>query len=255
MEEMNLKPIGYIENSISNRTDMSKEGIKSIIRINEEFIPALKDIEENSHLIMLCYFHKGNRETLQVYPRKFGFSGPNLKGVFATRSPDRPNPIAIIVTRLLKRENNILTIEFSDAIDGTPVIDIKPYSIGLDLVFNTQSLNTKTNFINPTDETIIKYLLQGIKCYVYELDNSLDLGLRTLLKIIRQIKAVPDRTIIEEITTDYSGTALDTVYFYSKFTPGENKIKIDQSQNTQNTFINIKLKSGVMINLTNKNAD
>lgn len=253
MNTIELTPIGTIKNSISNRKEMHKIGVKSEIVIKDAFLPALLNVKENSHIIVLCFFHEAKRDALQVYPRKFGLAGPEKKGVFATRSPDRPNPISITITKVTDIIGNRIIVETLDGVDGTPVIDIKPYSIGSDLIFNTQSLNKKTNLISPSDEILIEYLNQGMNNYLYKPDSSLRLGVYSILKVIREINKMPDRTVIDFIETDYTGSALDTLYFYTKYTPGENKICWKGNADSNNTYFKLKLKSGELLEVKNLN--
>ncbi len=122
-----LKPIGFVKNNVDNRSDMGISGVKSTVEINAEFSLALDSIEENSHIIVCCFLHHARRDTLKVHPRKSNIYSPSEKGVFATRSPDRPNPISISVVKLLERQENVLIVEGLDVVNNTPVIDIKSY--------------------------------------------------------------------------------------------------------------------------------
>lgn len=101
----------------------------SEIRIYEKFCQGIKGIEDFSHLIVLYWFHlrdtNEHRSTLLVIPRKH--KGAPEMGVFGTRSPSRPNPIGLCVVELIEVQNCILRVRGLDAIQGTPVIDIKPY--------------------------------------------------------------------------------------------------------------------------------
>lgn len=95
------------------------------IELDEAMISGLKGIEEEKHLQILYWFDKSDRSILQTIPR---MSDTNeLVGVFALRSPMRPNPIALSNVKLLKVEGNILTVSALDCVDGTPLLDIKPY--------------------------------------------------------------------------------------------------------------------------------
>ena len=122
---MLLREIGVIRSPYQNRKEAPRQWHLSddicTIEIYPEFVPGLYRIEEHKHLIVLYWLHLGVRETLQVHPRGQG----ELTGVFATRSPDRPNPIGLSLVRLVERQEHILTVMGLDAIDGTPVIDIK----------------------------------------------------------------------------------------------------------------------------------
>lgn len=244
MDQFTLKPIGYVKNDIPKRKDMNTVGVPSKIIINDEYLLALEYLKENSHIIVMCFFHEAKRDILQVYPRKFGVSHRVEKGVFATRSPDRPNPVAITITRLLDVRGNEIFAEKIDCISGTPVIDIKPYSHGSDAIYNCQSLNVKTDFVNPTDEMIYEYIKLGALNYIHETDDSFEFAIITLLKIVRTLNKMPDRELLDSIETDFTGNALDIIYYYSRFTPGENKITLTTSDVSKNTYVKLTLKTG-----------
>jgi formylmethanofuran dehydrogenase subunit E len=88
--------------------------------------------EKSSHLIVLSWFDRADRTMLRATPPH----DPVEHGVFATRSPNRPNPVAFSVVDLIERDGNILRVRWLDALDGTPVVDIKPYSPDIDCVKN-----------------------------------------------------------------------------------------------------------------------
>ena len=105
----------------------ARDSVSDLI-IAPRYSRALDGIESFSHIIVIFWLHKIRtiqRSMVKVHPRK-DISLP-LTGIFATRSPVRPNPIGITVVKLIKRESNILSVTGLDAIDGTPVLDIKPY--------------------------------------------------------------------------------------------------------------------------------
>jgi len=126
-KEIRLKPIGFV------RTDAVGDEVRDMnvisqIVLNREYTEALEGIEEFSHIFVIFWLHKipaEDRKTLKVHPR--GRSDMPLLGIFATRSPHRPNPIGLTRVKLLKAEGNLLTIQSLDALDGTPVLDIKPF--------------------------------------------------------------------------------------------------------------------------------
>lgn len=122
---MLLYKIGIIHSPYLTRRDAPRQGNLSqeecIIEVYEEFAPALHRLEEYNHLVILYWLHQANRKTLQVHPRGHGA----LKGVFASRSPDRPNPVGLSVVRLIQKQDRLLTVVGLDAIDGTPLLDIK----------------------------------------------------------------------------------------------------------------------------------
>ncbi|MBS7616263.1 tRNA (N6-threonylcarbamoyladenosine(37)-N6)-methyltransferase TrmO [Candidatus Bathyarchaeota archaeon] len=116
------------------------EGEKAEIRIFQKFCSGLKGIEGFSHLIVLYWIHLRNseeeRRTLLVFPRRH--TAKTETGVFACRSPSRPNPIGLCVVELLKRENCVLTVKGLDALEGSPIIDVKPYIPRTDSVHNAR---------------------------------------------------------------------------------------------------------------------
>ncbi len=131
--EILLKPIGFVRNSVMDKSDRQNwEDIISEIIIQPELTEALDNLDEYSHIIVLFWTARTDRKTipLKIHMRH----NPNkpLVGLFATRSPDRPNPIAKTTVRLLARKKNFLKVRGLDAFDGTPVIDIKPYIPGHD---------------------------------------------------------------------------------------------------------------------------
>jgi len=110
------------------------------VRIFPEFCDALKGIDGFSHIIILYWIHlrdnEKERSTLQVVPRRHT---KNVKvGVFACRSPSRPNPIGLCVVKLIKAEDCILTVKGLDAFEDSPIIDIKPYIPRIDSIPNAR---------------------------------------------------------------------------------------------------------------------
>ena len=129
-----IKPIGFVRSPYREKQDAPRQGrlsdTVSEIVIDEHYLPGLEDVEKKSHLIVLCWFDRADRTMLKATP-------PHEKiehGVFATRSPNRPNPVAFSVVDLLSLDGNILHVRGLDALDGTPVVDIKPYSPDIDCV-------------------------------------------------------------------------------------------------------------------------
>lgn len=134
-EKPELVTVGVIRSPVKERSEMPLQGVAGQIEILPEYREALDGIEFNSHLILLCWMHQGRRYLLKARARKVSSDLPE-KGVFALRSPDRPNPISFSIIRLIKRHDaGILEVDNLDLIDGTPVLDIKPYQPGWDAVF------------------------------------------------------------------------------------------------------------------------
>ena len=126
--EMNLTPIGFVKNNVTEPKRGDWEAVTSEIIINEDLKQGLSRIDEFSHLIVIYWMHKlppSQRSVIEVHPK--GNQNLPLVGVFASRSPARPNPIGITTVKLMERRDNILKVTGLDAIDETPVLDIKLY--------------------------------------------------------------------------------------------------------------------------------
>jgi tRNA-Thr(GGU) m(6)t(6)A37 methyltransferase TsaA len=129
-----VKPIGIVRSPCRERHAMPGEGVSARIEVHPEYAHELAGIELTSHLVVLGWLHEARLPRRNPSRRQ---QLPDLpaRGEFATRSPDRPNPISVSVVRLVARDANALQVEGLDLIDGTMVIDLKPYLPGLDSVF------------------------------------------------------------------------------------------------------------------------
>jgi len=125
--EFLLKAIGVIHSPFTDKTQVpiqaSRSEAKGGVEIFPEYVDGLNDLEGFSHIFLLYIFHKSSGYTLLVKP----FLDDQMRGLFATRYPSRPNPIGLSIVRLVRREGNMLKIEGIDVLDGTPLVDIKPY--------------------------------------------------------------------------------------------------------------------------------
>jgi tRNA-Thr(GGU) m(6)t(6)A37 methyltransferase TsaA len=128
MGAIEYKPIGMIRSPFKDVTGMpiqptGARGITGTVKIEPEYADGLKDIEGFSHIILIYHFHLSEGYSLEVKP----FMDDHPHGVFATRAPRRPNPIGMSIVRLIKVKGATLHIEDVDIVDGTPLLDIKPY--------------------------------------------------------------------------------------------------------------------------------
>ena len=129
LSAIQLKPIGYVRNEIREKMRHGWDRVESTITINPDLAPLLDGLEGFSHIIVLFWMHRVEGSVpVKVHPQ--GREDMPLTGLFATRAPIRPNSIGLTVVRLLNRKENMLRVIGLDAIDGTPVLDIKPYLPG-----------------------------------------------------------------------------------------------------------------------------
>lgn len=149
---LKIEPIGKIHSpytSIENMPIQPKgaSDVEGYVEVNEKYVDGLKDLEGFSHIYLIYRFHESKRTELLVTP----FMDTQERGVFATRSPLRPNHMGISIVRLKKIEGNKITVTGIDILDGTPLLDIKPYIEKFDLVKQSTS-----GWMNASTEEIIK---------------------------------------------------------------------------------------------------
>lgn len=135
-----MHPIGTAHTKFKDPENMPIQpkgaaGVTGTIQIDPEFREGLKDLEGFSHIYLIFQFHKAARTSLKVIP----FMDTKERGVFATRSPLRPNHMGLSIVELLKIEKGTLTVKGIDLLDGTPILDIKPYIENFDSVKNSRS--------------------------------------------------------------------------------------------------------------------
>jgi tRNA-Thr(GGU) m(6)t(6)A37 methyltransferase TsaA len=123
-----LQPIGYIrckhrDASTTPIQPVYAQGCRARAEILPQYEKGLRDLEGFSHIYIIYYFHEAGPQSLTVTP----FLDDVPRGVFSTRSPRRPNPIGFSLVRLVRREGNVLFLDDEDMLDGTPILDIKPF--------------------------------------------------------------------------------------------------------------------------------
>jgi tRNA-Thr(GGU) m(6)t(6)A37 methyltransferase TsaA len=131
--EFRFSPIGIIHSPFKKVEDIDVgkfanpggfDDVEGEIEIFREFETGLEDLEGFSHLFAICVFHKSEGYELRTKP----FLDDRLRGVFSTRSPHRPNALGLTVLKILERKGRVVRVSGVDMIDGTPILDIKPYT-------------------------------------------------------------------------------------------------------------------------------
>jgi len=128
MKLLNFQAIGVIKTPFKTTEEMPIQptggrGVQGKIEVLEQYAGGLEDLDGFSHIIIIYHFHQTRKYELKVIP----FMDDTFRGIFATRAPKRPNPIGFSVVRLNRVKNNFLYIEDVDMLDGTPLLDIKPF--------------------------------------------------------------------------------------------------------------------------------
>lgn len=128
MTSYEVRPVARIESPLTDRATAPRQGDEGApparVVFNPEYHPAAADLRPGDRLVLLTWLHEADREVQSVHPR----SDPDRprEGVFSTRSPDRPNPIGLHTVTVTAVEDGTLTVTGLEAIDGTPVLDVKP---------------------------------------------------------------------------------------------------------------------------------
>jgi len=134
MNEIKYTPIGVIHSQFKEPKGIpiqsaAAKGIEGTAEVFPEYAEGLKDVEGFSHIILVYHFHLARKTSLKLKP----YMDNEYHGVFSTRAPGRPNPIGISIVRLIKIEETLLQIQDVDIVDGTPLLDIKPYVPSFDV--------------------------------------------------------------------------------------------------------------------------
>jgi tRNA-Thr(GGU) m(6)t(6)A37 methyltransferase TsaA len=153
MDEIVYKPIGVVHSPFEGPKDVpiqseAARGVKGQIEVAKEYTDGLQDLDGFSHLILIYHFHLAKPFSLLIKP----FLDDKVHGLFSTRAPSRPNPVGLSIVRLIKREKNVLHIKDVDIVDGTPLIDIKPYVPDFDHK-NAEKIGWLTNNVNKMHST------------------------------------------------------------------------------------------------------
>jgi tRNA-Thr(GGU) m(6)t(6)A37 methyltransferase TsaA len=150
---MHIEPIGTIQTPYTSLEQMpiQPKGAKDVtafLNIKREYTQGLKDLEGFSHIYLIYHFHQTKHSSLEVIP----FMDTVNRGVFSTRSPLRPSHIGMSITELVSINDNIVTIRGIDVLDGTPLLDIKPYIPQFDSVNDVRTgwMNKKESEVQET---------------------------------------------------------------------------------------------------------
>jgi tRNA-Thr(GGU) m(6)t(6)A37 methyltransferase TsaA len=123
-----LQPVGWVESPLTDRDAAPKQGDEGAplarIVFRPEFQECAADLRVGDEVLVLTWLHQGHRDVLSVHPRD-DINRPR-QGVFSTRSSDRPNPIGLHTVTIVSIEENVMTVANLEAIDGTPILDVKP---------------------------------------------------------------------------------------------------------------------------------
>lgn len=151
-------------------------GVPARVELLPRFAAGLRRLEKHSHVWVFGWFDRAERDLLEVTPRGVADHGPEgLHGVFAVRSPARPNPIGLTAARIVRIESAAIEVDRLDFLDGTPVVDLKPYFASRDLIFSASNQSIG----RPADrEALRESLLFQAERFHGERCGDLELGVR-----------------------------------------------------------------------------
>jgi tRNA-Thr(GGU) m(6)t(6)A37 methyltransferase TsaA len=159
IDKIEMHPIGVIHSPYKESKDIPiqgtfRENVEAWVELKEKYVPGLKDLDKFSHAILIYYFHRSDRENIQGKP----FLEQNKHGIFAIRSPNRPNHIGFSIVKIKSIKDNRLYFTEVDVLDKTPLLDIKPYVKYFDSRTNVVSgwLDKHFRDKNVPSKTIIK---------------------------------------------------------------------------------------------------
>ena len=203
-----LRPIGYVRSSVTDPKDLPFEGVPAQIEILERWEEALDGIENYSHIIVLGHLNGAEPRSLKVHP--MGISSLPEVGLLASRSPHRPNPITVTVTRLLRRKSRTLSVDPLDLIDGTPVVDIKPYHPSTDSVFGATTPDRFNLFRFIPEEELLRHLVIEASRFHGEACAGLAIGVRIAWRAMKEL-ACDLRSREVEVLSKAGGCMTDAV--------------------------------------------
>ncbi len=134
MDSISLKVIGRVRNSRKDvQDDFGWGSVESVIELSEEFVEGVVGLAEFSHVLVVFFMHRDTGEPVRIQRRPRGRGDMPMLGVFAQRGSNRPNPIGVTAASLVRVEPGGVVVRGLDAVDGTPVLDLKPYVPAFDL--------------------------------------------------------------------------------------------------------------------------
>lgn len=186
-----LVSVGKVHSPWTDPRDIPLEGGCGHVEIFAPFASALEGIERTSHVVLITYLHQADRTVMQTGSKKFK-QNAKVCGVFASRSPSRPNPIGLTVARIQKREALRLYVSPIDLVCNTPLLDIKSYSPGWDSVFCATSARRVSSHHLP-EELLASFLQRDIDNFVGDKATSEQAhrALRAVIKAVKQYQIDP----------------------------------------------------------------
>ncbi|MHB1132128.1 MAG: TrmO family methyltransferase domain-containing protein [Chloroflexota bacterium] len=218
--QFTVEPIGVVRSGVSDPAQMPGEGVPATIEVEPRFAAGLAGLADNSHVSVTAWLGGAARDLLTAHPK--GSAAP--RGVFATRSPHRPNPLGVSLARLLRVEGNTLHLAALDFVDGTPVLDLKAPLRGWDYAWSGVGFRDR-QFASEEDEVwALDLLLREAEGFHGERCSGLALGVRLVWHAMRHF-GIAARDADLRATVGVDGHVADAVQALTGATLGNGRLR------------------------------
>ena len=248
-EQFKVFPIGVVLSDFKDTFRIPLEGASARIMVYEQYAEALKGITNYSHLWVLCWLHLADtvdyRSILKVRPVRIDPDLPET-GVFAIRSPVRPNPLSLTVVRLVSVHDNILTVDDLDVVDGTPVVDIKPYSPFSDSI---PSARFRPLSLKKHKEHLMRAFFKGAVNFHAEACPGLALGTRMVVEALLKLEMDDARDYRVMVCAEKGGCIVDAVEAVMGATLGNGRLILTPRNRIALTFLVDDVEKALMVSI------
>lgn len=239
-ENSRLDVIGVVRNAVRSRKAMTHAGTASRIVLKARYRRALEGLRPGAHLWVLGWLHEADRGVLRAAPRKT-FADAAERGVFATRSPDRPNPIALSACRLLAMRGTTLWVDRLDMIDGTPVVDLKPYAPGIDSIPSARSRDFTDKYRSASDDFLRGTLRRIVRNHCGRLGKEGRAAAELVLRWIRAARRAPSARAPGRGTleTNLGPEGADALHALFSLRPSSRAVRFSRAQGRGPFFLRV----------------
>lgn len=239
MSDLDLRAIGVVRSEAIQSHGLPHYGVPACIEIFPEYVAGLQGIPSSTHIIVVGWLHEADRSILQVHRPRYD-SHLRLRGVFACRTPVRPNPLGITTVRLLQVSDTRLYVDGLDMVDGTPVLDLKPHSSGFDGVFCARSARDLSRLADPDADHAHRSMLREAENFHGERCPGIAVGARMMYHVMKVLGvAQKDPRLIVSLGRD--GCIIDAIQALSGATFGNKRLVLGGDLGFTFTFLDQRL--------------
>lgn len=237
---MRLRRIGTVRNPIKRRGEVGLVGAPSTVVVLPRYRHALEGLQPGSHVWVLCWLHRADRRVLRVVPRKISSSLAE-RGVFATRSPDRPNPVSLTCAKLLSVKGRVLTFDLLDVLDRTPVLDLKLYSAGIDCVPCARRPDYARRYSLMPDSSLRVMLRMVARRATGRLSGQGRLAADLVFRYVRASGRAPESGPLR-VATNLSGDGIDALHGLFALRPSSGAVRAVRDR--RSPWLEVRLAGG-----------